>query len=141
MRSLIGSAGLALAAALVCGPAHAADVTGTWLTPSRNGVVEISRCGASICGRLVASDGLKADPGLKDVNNATASLRTRPLKGLTILQGFTGSGGTWSGGEIYNAEDGKTYGATVTLDADDTLKVRGCVIVPFCKTQVWTRSR
>jgi len=141
MRHRILAASLTLAASAFYTPAHAADVTGTWLTPSKNGVVEISRCGASVCGRLISSDGIKADPGLKDVNNASASLRTRALKGLTILQGFKGGGAEWTGGEIYNAEDGKTYGATLTLDADDTLKVRGCVIVPLCKTQVWTRSR
>lgn len=137
-----GVAGLVLAVApFGAFEAAAADVLGTWLTPSRNGLVEIYKCGTSVCGRLVSSDGLKADPALKDVNNADPALRGRALKGLVILQGFKGSGGSWSNGEIYNAEDGKTYSATLTLEADDTLKVRGCVFVPLCKTQTWTRSR
>ena len=126
---------------LWAGSALAADVTGSWLTPSRNGVVEIYKCGASVCGRLVSSDGLKADPSLKDVNNADAAQRGRALKGLVILQGFKGAGGNWSDGTIYNAEDGKTYSATLTLEGDDTLKVKGCIFVPLCKTQSWTRAR
>lgn len=142
MTPRAGAVGLALAFALMGAvDARAADVLGTWMTPTRNGVVEIFSCGASVCGRLVSSDGLKADPGLKDVNNTDPALRGRALKGLVILQGFKGSGGSWSGGQIYNADDGKVYSASLTLDADGTLKVRGCVVVPLCKTQTWTRGR
>ncbi|MFG1185785.1 DUF2147 domain-containing protein [Xanthobacter aminoxidans] len=128
-------------AALLATPVFAADPTGLWLTPTRSGQVEISKCGAGLCGRLVSSEGLKADPALKDVNNSNASLRGRALKGLTILTGFSGGPQEWSGGSIYNAEDGKTYSGTITMDGDNTLKLRGCVVVPLCKTQVWTRLR
>lgn len=142
VRLSSGALALSLAISpLFASGAFAADVTGTWLTPSRNGVVEIYKCGASVCGRLVSSDGLKADPALKDVNNADPAQRGRALKGLVILQGFKGSGGSWSDGTIYNAEDGKTYSASLTLDGDDTLKVKGCVFVPLCKTQSWSRTR
>lgn len=130
-----------LAAGLAAAPALAADATGLWQTPTRSGQVEISKCGASLCGRLVSSEGLKADPALKDVNNANAKLRGRPLKNLTILAGFSGGPTEWTGGSIYNAEDGKTYSASITLDGDSTLKLRGCVVAPLCKTQVWTRLR
>ncbi|MFG1344441.1 DUF2147 domain-containing protein [Xanthobacter autotrophicus DSM 431] len=130
-----------LAASLLATPALAAEPTGLWQTPTRSGQVEIFKCGASLCGRLLSSEGLKADPNLKDVNNSNAGLRARALKGLTILTGFSGGPKEWSGGSIYNAEDGKTYSGTITLDGDDTLKLRGCVVVPLCKTQVWTRLR
>ncbi|MCG5233672.1 DUF2147 domain-containing protein [Xanthobacter oligotrophicus] len=133
-------AGIAIAG-LFCAPALAADPVGLWQTPSRGGQVEISKCGASLCGRLVSSEGIKADPALKDVNNANAALRSRPVKGVTILTGFSGGPKEWSGGSIYNAEDGKTYSGSITLDGDDTLKLRGCVVAPLCKTQVWTRLR
>ncbi|QRG05489.1 DUF2147 domain-containing protein [Xanthobacter dioxanivorans] len=126
---------------LMTAPALAADPTGLWQTPSRSGQVEISRCGANLCGRLVSSEGLKADPALKDVNNSNASLRSRPLKGVTILSGFSGGPKEWTGGSIYNAEDGKTYSGSITLDGDDTLKLRGCIVAPLCKTQSWTRLR
>ncbi|MDI4664353.1 DUF2147 domain-containing protein [Xanthobacter autotrophicus] len=133
-------AGIAIAG-LLSAPALAGDPVGLWQTPSRGGQVEISRCGASLCGRLVSSEGIKADPNLKDVNNSNASLRGRVLKGVTILTGFSGGPKEWSGGSIYNAEDGKTYSGSITLDGDDTLKLRGCVVAPLCKTQVWTRLR
>lgn len=136
-RFALGVAGAACLAA----PALAADPTGLWQTPSRGGQVEISKCGSSLCGRLISSEGLKADPALKDVNNSNAGLRDRPLKNLTILTGFSGGPKEWSGGSIYNAEDGKTYSGSITLDSDNTLKLKGCVVVPLCKTQTWTRLR
>ncbi len=138
IRLFVGASFMAMLAGT---PAFAADVTGLWATPTRGGQVEITKCGASVCGRLVSSEGIKADPAIKDANNTDAAQRGRLLKGLLILKGFAGGPTEWTGGEIYNAEDGKTYGATLTLNADDTLNVRGCVFVPLCKTQTWTRVR
>ncbi|MGU3493659.1 DUF2147 domain-containing protein [Xanthobacteraceae bacterium A53D] len=138
--ALSGSiAGFVTLAALA--PAAAADVTGLWATPDHGGQVEIAKCGASVCGRIVTSADIQADPGLKDARNTDASKRDRPLKGLQILGGFSGGPNEWTGGQIYNAEDGKTYSATLTLDGDSKLKVRGCVVVPLCQTQTWTRVR
>lgn len=140
MKSVLFGAALA-AAALVASPLLAADVTGLWQTPTKNGQVEISKCGASLCGRLVSSDGIQAEPGLTDKNNSNASLRGRKLKGLTILTGFSGGPKEWSGGRIYNADDGRTYSGSITVVNDSTLKLRGCVVAPLCKTQTWTRIR
>lgn len=116
-------------------------VVGRWRTETKNGIVEIQRCGQSICGKLVSSDKLRTDPNLKDVNNSKANLRDRPLRNLQILSGFTFDGGAWAGGQIYNADDGRTYSAKVTSIAPDKLTVRGCVFVPLCKTQTWVRVR
>jgi len=129
-----------LALALAAGPAPSNGALGLWKTETKNGVVEITRCGPSICGRLVTSDHIRTNPKLKDVNNSNPALRNRQLKGLLILNGFTADGATWNGGKIYNADDGKTYSARLT-PAGNQLKVRGCVFVPLCKTQTWTRVR
>lgn len=129
--------GMALAAA---SPSADAAI-GRWKTETRGGVVEIQHCGASICGRIVTSDNLRTQPDLKDANNSNAALRGRPIKGMLMLSGFTADGDAWTGGKIYNAEDGKTYSAKVTPVGANQLKVRGCVFVPLCKTQTWTRVR
>ncbi len=131
--------GLAVAAAPA--PQSADAVVGRWLTPIHNGIVEIQRCGASICGRIVTSDKLRANPNMADGNNSNAALRNRRLVGLQILNGFKQSGAGWYGGKIYNAEDGKTYSAEVTMTGPDKLNLRGCVFKPFCRTQTWTRVR
>ncbi len=129
-----------LFAALLAAPS-ADSVVGQWKTETRNGIVDITRCGPSLCGTLLTSDGIRANPALKDLNNKDEKLRGRPLKGVTMLQGFTQSDGIWDGGTIYNAEDGRIYKARITPVDANTLKLRGCVFVPLCKTQTWTRVR
>ena len=62
---------------------------------------------------------------------------------IELLTGFVADGpGKWSGGRIYNPEDGKTYKCKLTLQDDGTLKVRGYVgLSIFGKTQIWRRLR
>jgi uncharacterized protein (DUF2147 family) len=114
------------------GPAD--DVLGLWLTQSGNGVVEISRCGGSICGRIVGGRGERLD-----VNNRDRALRTRELMGVVILSGYRESAAGWVGGRIYNPEDGASYRSELAPGPQGTLRVIGC-LGPFCRTQVWTRT-
>lgn len=142
--SSLAMASLGLAATLVAVPALAAGpemVLGKWRTPSRNGVVEITKCGTSICGRLIDSQNLRTNPNLLDEKNKDTAKRGRKLKGLQLLGGFTGSAKQWDGGTIYNPEDGGTYKATITPAGADTLKLKGCIVWPLCKTQTWTRIK
>jgi uncharacterized protein (DUF2147 family) len=134
---------LAITTTLVAAPVLAAspdDAIGTWRTPSKHGVVDITKCGSSICGRLTESDNIRTNPDLRDLNNKDAAKRTRKLKNLQIVGGFTRGADSWNGGTIYNPEDGGTYKATIT-PSGDTLKLKGCIVWPLCKTQNWTRIR
>jgi uncharacterized protein (DUF2147 family) len=132
-----------IVAALLAGaPASADTVLGRWKTETHNAIVEISRCGASICGKVVTSDAIRANPAMKDSKNANAALRNRPVQGMLMLNGFKHDGaGVWSSGQVYNAEDGKTYSGKITPLGANQLKLRGCVFFPLCKTQTWTRAR
>jgi len=116
-------------------------VTGRWRTEVRHGTVEIARCGPSLCGKLIDSDGLKADPDLRDIHNKDEKQRGRRLMNLQILSGFAWQDGAWTGGTIYNAEDGGTYKATVTPVSGNQLKLKGCIVWPLCKTQTWNRVK
>jgi uncharacterized protein (DUF2147 family) len=58
-----------------------------------------------------------------------------------ILTGFTGGPKEWRGGSVYNPEDGGTYHGAIHLIAPDKLKLEGCIIYPFCQTQVWQRAK
>lgn len=128
-----------LAALLLTTGATPEAALGRWLTPARHAVVEIARCGPSVCGRLVASDGLLASPPPLDTRNHDPALRTRPMRGLLMLQGFTWQDGAWTGGTLYNPLDGGTYrGTLTTLDADH-LRLKGCIFWPLCRSQTWTR--
>jgi uncharacterized protein (DUF2147 family) len=128
------------AAALAPGVSgQSSSIAGRWMTETRHGVVEISPCGGSICGRLIDSDSIRADPQKRDDHNRDPAQRQRPLKGLMMLQGFHAAAAQWNDGSVYNPDDGGTYHGTLTMVDARTLKVRGCIVWPLCKSQVWKR--
>jgi uncharacterized protein (DUF2147 family) len=129
------------AATALASPAFAGDPTGLWQTPTNGGQVRISRCGQALCGVLVTSSHIRADPNTLDTHNSNRALRGRTLRNLPLLNGFTGGPAVWRGGTVYNPEDGRTYSGTITLDGDNTLRLQGCVVRPLCRTQTWTRVR
>ncbi len=136
---------LAMVVALAAGAAAAQEdpAFGRWLTEGAKAAVEIARCGARACGRIVwLADpmGPTGEP-LRDRRNPDPALRDRAICGMALLGGFEREGpGRWSGGTIYSAENGKTYSANMTAE-DDRLRLRGYVGLPvFGETQVWTRD-
>ena len=138
MKIKIMLAAAALAAGLAS-PALAGDPTGLWQTPTNGGQVRISRCGQALCGVLVTSDHIRRDPNARDEHNRNAEQRGRTLRNLPMLTGFTGGPTEWRNGSVYNPADGRTYRGTITLQDDNTLRLRGCIVAPLCKTQTWTR--
>lgn len=117
-------------------------IAGLWSTGSNGGQVELYRCGAAICGKVVDAVPLRATPDHRDVKNPDPVLRPRRLKGLVVLQGFTGGPREWKGGPVYDPEtgDGAVKGY-LTLRADGKLEVKGCKAAIFCRTKLWTRAR
>lgn len=125
--------------------AFAADPLGTWLTGDKKGKVRIVNCGGAICGSLVWIDE-PLDPETKkpkiDKRNADASKQSRPLLGIPIVLNMKPSSTpqSWEG-DVYNAEDGKTYSGSFTLTGANTAQLKGCVLGGLiCKAQTWTRS-
>jgi len=140
MKLSLLAAAATLAASLAA-PALAADPTGLWQTPTNGGQVRISRCGQALCGVLVTSNHIRATPNMLDEKNRDASLRTRTLRNLPLLNGFTGGPTEWRGGTVYNPDDGRTYSGSITMQNDNTLRLQGCVVRPLCRNQTWTRVR
>jgi uncharacterized protein (DUF2147 family) len=133
---------LVLAGALLASSASGAvpDVTGNWVTEDKTALVAITRCGASVCGRVAKALVIKPGHPKTDVHNPDPALRSRPIIGMTILSGFSPSGGQWKNGRIYDPESGKSYRSVLRLEADGSLKVSGCIVF-FCQAQRWTRAR
>lgn len=133
---------LAAAAPALATSAPASGYLGRWLTESDGGVVEIYRCGAVLCGRVVTSNRLRADPDARDAKNKNPRLRGRRMAGTDLLSGLepdhTEGRGGWRG-RLYNPEDGETYSGTMRLDGRGRLKVQGCVLYILCRSQRWTR--
>ncbi len=115
-----------------------ADPIGNWRTP-RGAVIRVERCGAALCGRIVSLRPIPGNAAALDTRNRDAALRTRPLKGLAILTGLTGGPAKWSGGRVYNPEDGGSYAASAQLADARTFKVKGCLAAFLCRTQTWVR--
>ena len=60
---------------------------------------------------------------------------------MPILIDMKPAGADKWAGQIYNAKDGKMYQASVSLESDNALKVRGCVLGGlFCGGETWARS-
>jgi uncharacterized protein (DUF2147 family) len=117
---------------------------GMWLTDGAKGRVRISRCGDALCGDLAWLREPMDETGQpkKDKHNADATKRGRPLVGVPILLSMKRDGDRRWTGSIYNAEDGKTYTAYLTMESDAQLRVEGCVLGGMiCRKQTWTRAR
>ena len=75
-----------------------------------------------------------------DKMNPDTARRTRPLMGTTIVFGMRPSGADKWSGQVYNAEDGKTYSGSITMVSAGALKLEGCALAGLiCKAQTWTR--
>jgi uncharacterized protein (DUF2147 family) len=137
-----GSVALVFAALVATSsPGFAADPTGTWLSQDGDSKLRVTRCGEAICGNLAwlkQPNDASGKPKL-DANNADASKRNRPVLGVPIILGMKPDGADKWSGQVYNAEDGKTYSGSFTLAGANKAEIKGCVAI-ICKTKTWTRS-
>ena len=134
-----------LAALLAASSAEAlagAEVGGVWLTQAGDAKVRVSKCGDGICGVVVwlreSIDPATGKPQVDD-KNPNPALAKRPMIGLPLFRSMRTSGPNKWSGEIYNADDGKSYASNISVSDPDTLKVEGCV-GPLCGSESWKRS-
>jgi uncharacterized protein (DUF2147 family) len=144
---MIGIRHIATAAALVLlstAPGAAADPTGTWLTEGGKSRVRIASCGSALCGTLIwlnePNDPATGKPKT-DKNNADTGKRARPLLGVQIVLGMKPNGADKWAGQVYNAEDGKTYSGNLSYAGGNSLRLEGCALGGLvCKAQNWTKA-
>jgi uncharacterized protein (DUF2147 family) len=95
-------------------------------------VIQISPCGAYLCGWIV---------GMRDWprSGVPRDVYGRPECGLAIIQHLApASGDRWQG-RITDPDDGRSYGAELWRDREDRLHLRGYLAIPLLgSTQVWT---
>jgi uncharacterized protein (DUF2147 family) len=132
--------------------ANGDQIVGSWITPDDKAVVEIYQQDGQYFGKFVSlkeptyaighADGL--DGQIKvDRNNPDATQHSQPIIGLVMLNGMAYVGEkkgkhNWKGGTIYDPGNGKAYKATIKLNADGTLDLRGYIgISLFGRTQTW----
>ena len=82
----------------------------------------------------------KTDQPKLDKNNSDESMRSVPLKGYRMLKDFVFADGEWSGGTIYDPENGSTYSCAIKAKDGNTLDIRGYVgVKALGRTDVWKR--
>jgi uncharacterized protein (DUF2147 family) len=144
MTKIFASAALAMLYLAAAAPASAGDPRGNWLTENGRAKVSIVNCGGALCGNIVAlrepNDPATGKPKT-DSNNPDATKRTRPMIGVQIVIDMKPDTADKWKGQVYNAEDGKTYSGSITLVNGATLNLQGCALGGLiCKTQTWTRT-
>jgi uncharacterized protein (DUF2147 family) len=104
------------------------------------GIVEIREVNGELSGVV---RGIPADAGPEDsvCGKCSGDRRGHRVIGMEILRHMRRSGDDWSGGEILDPENGKTYRATMHLeDGGKKLIVRGYIgISLFGRSQTWLR--
>lgn len=119
--------GLLFAALAATGSAHAqSGPTGVWIDHTGRGAVEITECGANLCGRLV---------WFKDGANKSAC-------GTQIIGNAKPVGkNTWDGGWILDPDKNEKYSVELKPIGSDKLQVLGYAGSKFfSETMIWKRA-
>jgi uncharacterized protein (DUF2147 family) len=116
--------------------APAAGPVGEWLVEGGEARIRIDECAKNLCGIVSAAS--NADE--TDRKNPKPELRNRPIIGMPVLLDMRPAGPNRWEGRIYNAKNGQTYDANISLVDSQSLRVEGCVFGGFiCGGQNWTR--
>jgi uncharacterized protein (DUF2147 family) len=116
--------------------ALAADPTGDWLVADAVAHIRVAECNGNMWGAVA----WEKEPGGIDEHNPDVSKRSRPTLGIAVLINMKKKPGVdqWEG-QVYNANDGKTYSSTIKPVGSDKLEIQGCVLGFLCGGETWTR--
>ncbi|MEN3791557.1 DUF2147 domain-containing protein [Fulvimarina sp. MAC3] len=99
--------------ALAASAVSAEPIVGQWRAPG-GGVVEVVPCQGDFCATVVSGE----------------------HKGKSVGR-MSGTGASYSG-TVTDPREDKTYDGTAAINGN-TLKLQGCALKIFCKTQTWKR--
>ena len=138
------AAALALLISIGTVSAQNQGILGPWTTDKGKGRVEIVNCAApkqGLCGTIVwiSEPNDKDGKPQTDKGNKDTSLRSRPIVGLPIFEGWREAGASKWTGSVYDPEDGQSYDVDITL-AGDKLTLKGCIAF-LCESDTWDRYR
>lgn len=128
-RTAILTAALMLAAPAT---ASAQAIEGQWTNYKKNVVVQVERCGAAYCGRVVQASEKAREKARKG--------GTPNLVGTQILTGLKPIGDGKFRGRAFVPKRNIHATATVRQLSDDVMQVQGCVLGGLlCDSERWTR--
>jgi uncharacterized protein (DUF2147 family) len=118
------------------------DIVGVWTNGSGSGRIQIYKEGNKYFGKIIwLKDPNNAQGKPKsDAQNPDESQRNKPLLGAVVLRNFVYNDGEWTGGRIYDPQNGKDYKCYLKLKDANTLNVRGYIGISLLgRTEVWSR--
>lgn len=118
--------------ALAAAPASAQALEGQWTNYKKNVVVQVERCGAAYCGRVVRASAKAQEKARKG--------GTPNLVGTQILSGLKPIGGGKFRGRAFVPKRNIHATATVRQINPNVMQVQGCVLGGLlCDNEKWTR--
>ncbi len=135
MNQIVGSIALLFLAAAASASASAqTSIEGRWTNPKRTVVVDVGRCGAAYCAKVVqASAKAKANARKGGTPN---------LIGTQILSGLRPVGTGRYKGRVFVPKRNIHASATVRQVGSNVMEVQGCALAGLiCDEERWTRVR
>jgi uncharacterized protein (DUF2147 family) len=89
-----------------------------WMTREKDGVIQMLKDGDTYYAKMIYGKQLFEADGKtykKDVNNPDPALRSRDLHDYVLITGLTYQDGKWTGGKIYNYQDGNSYDVKIEI--------------------------
>ena len=118
---------LALAAAQAAQPA---PIEGLWKNPIGSAIIAVAPCGNALCGKVVWASAR----GQREVAKTTSN-----VVGTTVLTAVKPKGKGWAG-QLFIPDDNIHVSAKLQLISATQLKLTGCAMALFCRSQIWTRT-
>ena len=141
---LLSATGTPAIAQTAMPPVQPSEITGVWIDHTGRGAVEITPCGAKLCGVIawVQDPVDKQGKPLVDLNNPDRAKRARKICGLPIIGNTARQrGDVWDYGWIYDPDEGKTFDVELRLKSSDVLQVTGYLGTKlFSESYLWRRA-
>lgn len=111
-------------------------ILGVYWSPDKDAKIEIYKHGNRYFGKTIWMSIAK-----KDLNNPDKKLRQRDILGINLLTNFSYDDGKYTGGEIYDPANGKTYSCKISFSGAN-LKVRGYIGISLIgRTEIFERVK
>lgn len=134
---------LTMASLSIAVKAQTDKIEGVWYNDIKSAKIQISKgADGKFNGKIIwLKEPLKNGKPKTDEENKDEKLRSRPVIGLHILEGFVPDGvDKYTDGKIYDPKNGKTYSCNITYKGK-TLAIRGYIGVSlFGRTTTWERA-
>jgi len=125
MIDLLASSIIAVFTGLLSGPSPAATPFGLWQRADAQVEARFSSCDDKLCARLT------------EVHGKNRQVKT----GATLVQSAALTSHNMWEGRVLDLDSGNMVAGVITLQGRDTLTVKSCTALVFCRVESWSRVR